>query len=439
MKNSTIIRVVLVGALAIISIIGIQTYWVMKTWNVKAQEFHERVVVALLNVAREFEKMGNQLPAYDLVTQVSTNYYVVNINDIIDANNLQFFLRQELEEMGLTEGFEYGIYDCTTNKMVYGAYLSNSVADTTPVLDTDLPIYDKFTYYFGVRFPNRTNQILNSMGLTITFSALLLLTVTFFLYSIFVILRQKQLSEMQKDFINNMTHEFKTPISTIKISADVFLNNPTIQADERLNQYAKIIQDQNQRLNNQVEKVLQLAKIEGDNFRLSPEETDLHDFLNQIVPSARIKVEEMGGSLSCSLEATHPTIMADKLHLSNIIHNLLDNAIKYCKTAPSIQILTQTKGKNTVLTVSDKGIGIAPEHQHKVFEKFYRVPTGNVHNVKGFGLGLFYIKSICHAHGWKIDLESKPEEGTSISISIPEATNSSLSENPEPEEKHLQT
>ncbi|MBK7409984.1 MAG: HAMP domain-containing histidine kinase [Saprospirales bacterium] len=436
MKNSTIIRVVLVGAFAIISIIGVQTYWVLNTWNVKEQEFHERVVVALLNVAKQFEKLGNQLPAYDLITQVTTNYYVVNINDVINANNLQFFLRRELEAVGLTEGYEYAIYDCATNKMVYGDYISNSLGDTIPALDTDLPIYDKFTYYFGVRFPNRTNQILSSMGLTITFSALLLLTIVFFLYSIFVILRQKQLSEMQKDFINNMTHEFKTPISTIKISADVFLHNPQIQSDPRLLQYAKIIQDQNQRLNNQVEKVLQLAKIEGDNFRLTPEELDLHDLLKTIVPSTMMKVEELGGSLVCTLSDSQPMVMADRLHLSNIIHNLLDNAIKYCNGVPHIEVITQTKGKNVLLVVSDKGIGIDPEYQHKVFDKFYRVPTGNVHNVKGFGLGLFYIKSICQAHGWKIELESQPEQGTSIAILMPEISPTTPTETLENVEKH---
>ncbi len=420
MKNSTIIRVVLVGALAIISIIGVQTWWVMKTWDVKANEFHERVVVALLNVAKEFEKLGNQLPAYDLITQVTSNYYVVNINDVINANNLEFFLRRELEAVGLTEGFEYGIYDCATNQMVYGDYLSNTAGDTVYVRHTDLPIYDKFTYYFGVRFPNRTNQILNSMGLTITFTAVLLLSVLFFLYSIFVILRQKQLSEMQKDFINNMTHEFKTPISTIKISAEVFLNNPTVQSDPRLMQYARIIQDQNLRLNNQVEKVLQLARIEGDNFRLSPEQINLHELLDQIVPAARIKVEEMGGSLDCTLEASQPVIMADRLHLSNIIHNLLDNAIKYCRDVPRVGVRTLEKGKSTLLVFSDQGIGIPQEYQSKVFEKFYRVPTGNVHNVKGFGLGLFYIKSICQAHGWKIDLDSEVGQGTTITIAIPQ-------------------
>jgi len=424
-----------VGALAIISIIGVQTYWVYNTWNVKEQEFHEQVVVALLNVAKSFEKMGNQLPNYDLITQVTTNYYVVNINDVIDANNLQFFLRQELEAVGLTEGFEYGIYDCATNKMVYGDYISNSVGDTTSVVVTDLPVYDKFLYYFGVRFPNRTNQILNSMGLTITLSALLLLTVLFFIYSIFVILRQKQLSEMQKDFINNMTHEFKTPISTIKISADVFLNDSHIQSDSRLLQYAKIVRDQNQRLNTQVEKVLQLAKIEGDNFRLKPEELNLHDFLERIVPSIRMEVEERGGNLDCTLEASHANIKADKLHLSNIIHNLLDNAIKYCKDAPRIQLSTQTVGKNLLLKVADQGIGIAPEYQHKVFDKFFRIPTGNVHNVKGFGLGLFYIRSICKEHGWKVDLESEPGGGTTIAILIPEQKESSILKSLEDTEK----
>jgi two-component system phosphate regulon sensor histidine kinase PhoR len=431
LKNSTIFRVVLVGALAIISIIGVQTYWVMKSWDVQENEFHERVVVALLNVAKEFEKLGNQLPAYDLITQVTSNYYVVNINDVINANNLEFFLRRELEAVGITEGFEYGIYDCATNKMVYGDYISNSPIDTVAIRNTDLPIYDKFIYYFGVRFPNRTNQILNSMGLTITFTLVLLLSIVFFLYSISVILRQKHLSEMQKDFINNMTHEFKTPISTIKISADVFLNTPAVQQDERLSQYARIIRDQNQRLNNQVEKVLQLAKIEGDNFRLTPEEINLHEFLEQIIPTARVKVEELGGSLHCSLDAANAVIAADRLHLSNIVHNLLDNAIKYCREAPRIEVSTQTKGKNLILTITDNGIGIPPEYQNKVFEKFYRVPTGNVHNVKGFGLGLFYIKSICLAHGWKIDLESQVDRGTSIAISMPARTHleSNLPEN----------
>jgi len=196
---------------------------VWSTWNIKEKEFDDKVRIALLNVAHEFERMGSPLPTYDLINRVSANYYVVNINDVINANNLEYFLRRELEAVGLNEDFEYGIYDCATNKMVYGNYISyRPGVDSTLIRRDNLPVYDKFTYYFGVHFPRRT------------FSSILLLTVLFFAYAMFIILRQKRLSEMQKDFINNMTHEFKTPISTIGISADVFLQSPDVQQQPRL-------------------------------------------------------------------------------------------------------------------------------------------------------------------------------------------------------------
>ncbi len=421
MKNSTIIRVVLFGMMAIIGVIVLQVYLLNRTWDVQEQEFHEKVVIALQNVAKGFEKMGKSLPTFDIIKQVSSNYYVVNINDVIDANNLDYFLRKELQEVGLTEIAEYSIYDCETNDMLFGGLINYSPTQDSTVFEPTegLPIYNEFTYYFGVRFPERTSHLFNSMRLTIVFAAILGITLLFFLYSIFVILRQKRLSEMQKDFINNMTHEFKTPISTIKISSDVFLNNPEIQKDKRLHQYAHIIKEQNNRLNNQVEKVLQLAKIERDNFKLNLEKTDLHNLLENILESAKLKVEKAGGELLCQLGATNPTIKADKLHLTNIFYNLLDNAIKYCKEAPEIAVSTEDHGTNGILLkIVDKGIGIGKEHQNKVFKKFYRVPTGNVHNVKGFGLGLFYIKNICNAHGWKVQLDSEPGEGTTISLLI---------------------
>lgn len=418
MKNSTIRTLVFFGALAIFGIFAIQTYWVFSTWNVKEQEFHEKVMVALNNVAREYEKLGKQIPSIDLINRVTTNYYVVNINDVINANSLQFFLRRELEAVRLTEDFEYGIYDCATDKMVYGDYISYQAGDSTQTRINDLPNYDKYPYYFGVRFPNRTSQILGSMKLSILFSGILLLTIGFFLYAMIIILRQKRLSEMQKDFINNMTHEFKTPISTIKISADVFLNSPVVQGDERLIQYAGIIRDQNQRLNHQVEKVLQLAKIERDNFKITPEELDLHDLLHELSSQVQLQVKNAGGTLELDLQATRSILVADRLHLSNILHNLIDNAVKYCSGVPQIAIST-TDGRNgPVLEVADRGIGIPPEHLSRIFEKFYRVPTGNVHNVKGFGLGLFYVRNICLAHGWKIEIDSQAGQGTTVSLHL---------------------
>ena len=420
MKNSTIIRVVIFGALAIIGILAIQSYLLVSTWNAEEKEFQEKVTIALQNVAKEFEKLGSSPPAYDLINQVASNYYVVNINDQIRANDLEHFLRRELEGVGLREDFEYGIYNCDSRKMAYGKYISYSSSSASPKVNVpkeQLPVYDDYLYYFGVRFPNRVSQILSDMRLTLIFSGILLVTILFFLYSMFIIMRQKRLSEMQKDFINNMTHEFKTPISTIRISAEVFMKSPEINSNPRLQQYATIIQEQNQRLNNQVEKVLQLARIERDNFKLNLEELDLHEVLSSILQSFKIQVEKQGGTLTCLLNATSPVVMADKLHLTNILHNLVDNAIKYCNDTPQITIRT-VNGANgkLVFTIEDTGVGIPKEHLGRIFEKFFRVPTGDVHNVKGFGLGLFYTKNICDTHGWKISIDSELNKGTTVTI-----------------------
>lgn len=419
MKNSTIIRVVIFGALAIIGILAIQSYLLISTWNAEEKEFQERVTIALQNVAKEFEKLGSSPPAYDLINQISSNYYVVNINDQIRASDLEHFLRRELEEVGLREDFEYGIYNCDSRKMAYGKYISysSSVIPKVNVPKEQLPVYDDYLYYFGVRFPNRVSQIMSDMRLTLVFSGILLVTILFFLYSMFIIMRQKRLSEMQKDFINNMTHEFKTPISTIRISAEVFMKTPEIANNPRLQQYAAIIQEQNQRLNNQVEKVLQLAKIERDNFKLNLEELDLHEVLNSILQSFKIQIERQGGSLNCQLHASAPKVKADKLHLTNILHNMVDNALKYCNGVPHVVIRTRNnvQGK-LVFAIEDKGIGIPREHLGRIFEKFFRVPTGDVHNVKGFGLGLFYTKNICEAHGWKISIDSEYGKGTTVTI-----------------------
>lgn len=307
--------------------------------------------------------------------------------------------------------------------MVSGNFVcdaTNTALTAEKVSSEELPTSDKYIYYFGVRFPNHGGQILSSMIPTLVLSSILLLTLLFFSYSIFVILRQKRLSEMQKDFINNMTHEFKTPISTIKISADVFLNDSGIIQNERLNRYANIIKEQNERLNHQVEKVLQLAKIERDQFKLKLEPIQLHTLLEQCLKGTKLKIEDRNGILETDLLATKFQIEADRLHLTNVLHNLLDNAIKYCKDRPLVKIKTFNQKNRLVLQIEDQGIGIAKEHQEKVLQKFFRVPTGNVHDVKGFGLGLFYVNNICKAHGWKLHIDSEVGSGTKISITMPD-------------------
>lgn len=417
MSNKNIRRVVIFGALAIFIVLFIQGFVVWRTWNMNERDFDRSVTIALQNTAKDLAALHRQMLPQNMIQRITSNYYVINTNAPIDASNLDFYLRKELEAVSLNEDFEYGIYDCHDDKMVYGNYITYSPDRDTANMRRDLPKFDNFLYYFGVRFPRRTAYLVGEMSLTIVLTAILLVTVLFFMYALFVIMQQKRFSELQKDFINNMTHEFKTPISTIKISADVFASHPLILSDERLTRYARIVREQNARLNLQVEKVLQLNKIDKKTLELTLEPVDLHEILETVIPSIQVKIEQQKGKLTLNLDATDTQIDADTLHLTNIIHNLLDNAMKYCKGAPDITIMTKNIGNHTLLfRIADKGIGIDREHQSKVFDRFFRVPTGDVHNVKGFGLGLFYVKSIVNEHQWRINLTSKLGEGTTIDI-----------------------
>jgi two-component system phosphate regulon sensor histidine kinase PhoR len=197
------------------------------------------------------------------------------------------------------------------------------------------------------------------------------------------------------------------------------LNNEKIKSDTRLDRYSHIIKEQVLRLNTQVEKVLQLAKIERDKIELNLEALDLTELIKGVSPSIEMKVHEAKGTLHLDLEAANARISADRLHLTNIIHNLVDNGVKYSKNDPEIRIGLKNEANSVIFSVSDNGIGISKEHQKHVFDKFYRVPTGNVHNVKGFGLGLFYVKTICKEHRWKLDLNSEPGKGTTVTIRMP--------------------
>ncbi|HMQ46352.1 MAG TPA: HAMP domain-containing sensor histidine kinase [Saprospiraceae bacterium] len=421
MNNSTILRVMFLGALAIMGIIAMQAYWVVNTWNINEEEFNNKVNLALYNVARSLAELNEGiLPPRNIVNRRTTNYYVVNIESEIDANNLEYFLQKEFEKLALYVDFEYAVFDCHTNEMVYGNYCSYSPLEKKNLELGDLPQYNEFTYYFGVKFPSRSGYLFGKMQLSVFFSVILLLTIIFFAFTMFVILRQKRLSELQKDFINNMTHEFKTPISTVKIAADVLMTHPRIQEDERLSRYANIVKEQNQRLNNQVEKVLQLAKIEQGSFELKPEWVEIKGLLQNIVESVAVNVEKLGGTLTLDAPIEETLIKADRLHLTNILHNLLDNAIKYCRDTPQIVISAALVQRHLQLRIADQGIGISKENLPKVFQKFYRIPTGNVHKVKGFGLGLYYVKSICEAHGWEISLDSQEGQGTTVHITIPQ-------------------
>jgi len=422
MPNHLIRRLAILGAISIIGIVLIQIFTLTRNYDLQDNEFDQTVRVALYQVAKKLSIENKaKLPKKDLVQRKSANYYAVNINDVIDANILEDFLIREFEARGVNTDFEYAVYDCQSKDMVYGNYCKLSALDETKQTQAVLPTFDNLIYYFVVGFPSRTSYLLSSIWQHIFYSVITFGALTFFIYSMWVILQQKKLSELQKDFINNMTHEFKTPISSIKIAANVIKSDPALQDNPRLIKYGQIIVDQNERLNEQVEKVLNLARLEQDKFKLKFQDFNALDLLDTIVASENLKVNEQGsGQISLSGLEGVKMIKADKLHFSNVIHNIIDNATKYCISVPEIIVHTYLKGKNLVIDIKDNGIGIRSEHFENLFKKFYRVPTGDIHDVKGFGLGLYYVQNICHAHGWDIKVSSMPGRGSTFTITIPE-------------------
>ncbi|MGB4841080.1 MAG: HAMP domain-containing sensor histidine kinase [Saprospiraceae bacterium] len=418
MPNSLIRRLIILGGLSIILIIFVQSYWLMKTWDIKDKEFDQTVNIVLRNVAERMSKFNKTvLPKSNLVQRRSSNYYAVNINSGIDAGLLEQYLLQEMSKQSLNIDFEYAVYDCSTDELVYGNYCPADFKDESKIKkNKNLPKFNNLTYYFVVRYPQRESFLLANRNMSLTLTLLSALAIIFFLYSMWIILEQKRLSELQKDFINNMTHEFKTPISSIKIAADFLANDASLKNNDRLNRYAQIIREQNQRLNNQVEKVLNVARLENDSIKLKREIFEINQTLSEIIKNESLKLKQ--GNISFIPTAEKIYIYADKLHFVNVVANIIDNGVKYSTAEPVIEIFLNDGQKEVLLHIKDHGIGIDKENQKKLFDKFYRVSTGNVHNVKGFGLGLFYVKNICLAHGWAIQVQSEPGQGAEFIISI---------------------
>jgi two-component system, OmpR family, phosphate regulon sensor histidine kinase PhoR len=407
--------VIVLAAVSIVGITATQIYWVRKAFDLKENQFNQDVTTALRNVANKILEINQTpSPANNLVNQVSTNYFTVLVNGPIDNNLLEFLLVTEFEKRHVTADFEYGVYDCASKCMAGGTYVSPK--KVLPASFSELPTWQNDGYYFGVRFPLVEANLISQMGIWGFSSAVLLVVIFFFVYTLLVILKQRRLSEIQKDFINNMTHEFKTPLSTIAISTAVLKDPNIIKAPERLLNYATIIENENQRLKQQVERVLQMARLEKEDIGLKKEQLDVHELIQDAVKTNTINSK---ATITLDLQATRSQLSVDKLHLTNVFFNLFDNAIKYNTQTPEIIVRSQNVNDSIQIDVQDNGIGIRPEDQRKIFFRFYRVPTGNLHDVKGFGLGLSYVKLIVEAHKGKITVSSEPGNGSCFSIVLP--------------------
>jgi two-component system phosphate regulon sensor histidine kinase PhoR len=416
-SRKTLRFVILLAALSIIGITVIQVYWVGRAFDLRENQFNRDVNMALGAVATQLYTINKSIISRaNPVEQVSSNYFIVSINTPIDDNLLGFLIKTEFKKRNISDDYEYATYDCF-NKCMEGGNTSNNQGNSIAM--ATMPVLQNDGYYFGVQFPHLEATLISQMGIWGFSSIVLLIVIFFFVYTLFVILQQRRLSEVQKDFINNMTHEFKTPISTIAISTEVLRQPSIIHSPERLLNYATIIQTENNRLKQQVERVLQMARLEKHDLGLKREQCNVHDIIEDAVKNINLTLKARDGEITLKLLANTPIILADKLHFTNVIFNLLDNAVKYSIEAPQISITTTLSKKEVMIDVVDNGIGINAEHQKKIFHRFYRIPTGNLHNVKGFGLGLSYVKLIVEAHQGKIFVNSELNKGSKFTIKLP--------------------
>jgi two-component system phosphate regulon sensor histidine kinase PhoR len=357
--------------------------------------------------------------------------------EIINPQDLKEMIETEMTNRKIDAKYDFGVFSTEIKDFiivngVYNATIGFTEDMSTVKTDQNKSLYSSpyqiqlFASEFDVpgflkiSFPNKNawlwTSVLPSLISSIIFTGLILFC---FSYTIYIILRQKQVSEMKTDFINNMTHEFKTPIATISLAADS-INSPSISSNpEKVKRFSNIIKEENNRMLSQVEKVLQMAVLDKRDFSLNLSEIDLHRIIKQAAEHGRLQLQSKEGTITLELEATDPKIAGDETHISNIIHNLLDNAIKYTPKKPQITIKTINKTNGIQITVSDNGIGMTSEARKQIFDKFYRVHTGNLHDVKGFGLGLSYVKAIVTAHNGQIDVESELGTGSKFIVYLP--------------------
>ncbi len=420
--SSKTIRIFVV--LALISILGImltQFFWFKKASDNHEREFKKNLNIALKEVVKGILKYNNTrgFPP-DPVKQVDENTYIVMVNDQINSAVLEHYLVTEFKKFNINQSFEFSIYDCANQKMVEGRYVEGQ-KESVLVQSKNLPGFKRDNYYFTVYFPHMKSSLFWQMDVWLFSTTVLLIVVVFFGYSLFVILRQKRLSEIQRDFINNMTHEIRTPISTIAISAETLKSPDIIQTPQRLLNYATIIQDEAIKLKTQVERVLSVADNESK-IKLYFEKFDLHALIKGISEQMIMNDKGKKVELILDFQASNAIIKADKLHISNLITNLIDNSMKYSFDEVIITIHTaNTKENKLEISFSDNGIGISKEHQKRIFDKFYRVPKGNIHDVKGFGIGLNFVMLITKMHNGSIKVISALNQGTMFKLTLPQA------------------
>ena len=356
-----------------------------------------------LNLKHQSSIMHSRLPIY---LRVSNQELVFNLSN-------------ELAIRGVTTEFKFGVYNNDLSTKLKSGYFRLNAQKTymVPLFVND---EGKSNYQLYVSFPNKKNYLISSVGKILGLSALFIIVIILaFISSLYQMIKQKQLSEIKTDFINNMTHEFKTPIATINLALDAIRNPKIIDDKDKVLRYVKMIGEENKRMHAQVESVLRISKLEKNQLDIEIEANDLHDMVEEALTHVDLLIKNREGKITIKLNADLTEILSNQFHLTNVIVNILDNAIKYSPETPTIEVSTENTAKNIILKIKDQGMGMSKNVQKNIFKKFYREETGNIHNVKGHGLGLSYVKKIIEHHQGTVYVESEKGIGTTIIVKMP--------------------
>jgi two-component system phosphate regulon sensor histidine kinase PhoR len=384
---------------------------------------------------RRYEREMKQLKADTIPLFNSSNFNLVEetakemergdvpITQRISKDVLDTLIKRELVNNNIDLPYDFWVKLVNRDSLLYKK-VSNAAAEVLPsntyqttLFSNDI-LRDPGMLY--VSFPNKSEAIFSNMGVTLASSGGLLLVLIFiFSYTLYAILRQKKISEMKTDFINNMTHEFKTPVATIMIASEALKDPEIVEDKSRIKRLAGIIYDENVRLGNHIERVLSIARLEKNELHLEKTEVDMNDLIAAVADSMSLQLQKRNATLTLNLDAAHPVVEGDELHLSNVIYNLIDNANKYSMESPVIEITTKNTPRNLFIQITDHGIGMTKDQTKRIFDQFYRVPTGNLHDVKGFGLGLNYVQDIVTQLGGNIKVQSEKDKGSVFEITLP--------------------
>ena len=416
MKTKNLNLIIVLGLVATIGILIAQLIWTKQAYNLEEQKFSQKTHVALLEVVKKlYQGTNSELPSENPIKKIASDYYIVNVENDFEPSVLEYYLKAEFTKFNIATDFEYAMYNCQSDEMVYGDYIS--FTEKSPEKRTVyFPKHKNLVYYFAIRFPNETSYLFSSLRFWFVLSFALIIILLIYVYSIYTIIQQKKYSELQRDFINNMTHEFKTPLSSILLASNYLNKQDSIKKDKKLEKYTEIIINQSKKLNSHVEQLLNIAKSDNAPMKMDKKELAVLPIINDVIENMQLKHHELKVTINSKEDFK---ILADEFHFTNIIYNLLDNSIKYCDINPEITIHIFEEKNLLKLQFIDNGIGISNKNITFIFDKFYRIPSTKSNEVNGFGLGLYYVKKICNQHNWKIFATRNTEKGITITLELP--------------------